>query len=350
MVPAPRAEGDPPLFAFGAELCDTRILGPERALPGAAGAGRTEEAALTACLGEAAERYAAALYDPAELRFGDAPEGAIDPRELVPFSDEQRSRRSFPYARTGPLRWVCGTDLATGRDRWAPAFAVFLPYTPMTGEAIPGPTFSTGLAAGPTIEAAREAALLEAIERDAFTIAWFAGEARPRRGDGVDLTGNLDVPVAGCLIERDVISVGTAASRTFEAAAEKARLEAELGQIYVRGLVRRSPPPERIEDFAGHARFYTDHADRRGALDVLRGMPAAAPAPAAEVNPAEALLSAGFRPWWRDLTPRDLARIGVRVVRVLVPGLTPLHADEAWPFLGAPRLREIRNRNPHPIP
>ena len=345
VVAAVKAEHDPEdLHAFAAELCDTSAIGPERCVPHAAGGGRTPEAALAACLGEAAERYAAAMYDPDELEFGDVRDGDLSPLEVAPFSDAQRDRRGFPFARAGPLRWARGAD-----DRRAPAFAVFLPYTPAPGEALPGPSLSTGLAAGPTLESAREAALLEVIERDAFANWWMRGEPAPRAAGGVDLTNDLGGPVAAVLIEADVVSVGAAAARSFEAAATKARLEAELGQIYVRALVRRGPAPREVTDFPGHARWFTDHPEHRSALRRMFADGPVREAPAGVVDPWDAVARRGLRPWWRDLTTRDLAGVGVHVARVLVPGLTPLHAIEAWPFLGAPRLC-ARNPLPHPLP
>lgn len=316
VVRAVPSERDAPIHAFAAET----------AFGTAAGGGHTEEAALMACLGEAAERYAAATYDERDLVWGPAPG-----REWAPFSDAQRARPDFPFATAGPVRWFHG----------APAFAVFMPYNPAPGESVYAPSFSTGLAAGPTIAAARESALLEVIERDALINAWAAGEPRPRVGDVVDLTSDLAVPVAGCLIEADVISFGCAAARTFEVAAAKARLEARLGQIYVRSLVRRSPPRE-VVDFADHARYYTDHPEHRGALNLLKGREGRPPADGDPFAAVDAY-------WWRDLTTPDLASAGFHVARVLVPGLTPIHAWEAWPFLGAPRLR-VRNRFPHPLP
>lgn len=352
VVEAVRAESDPAMFAFAAELCDARALGRGACLPNAAGGGWTREEALLRCLGEAAERYAASMPAVLARAVGLPLAGAVLPRDVAPFSDEQRARPDFPFAQEGPCAWVEGIDLATGRPRAAPAFAVYIPYEPSVGEAVFGPSLSTGLAAGPTVEAALDSALLEAIERDSFTRWWFAGEPAPTvdlpAAHAVDLTGSLGVPVAAVLVERDVVSVGTAAARTFEEALAKAHLEAELGQIYVRALVRRSPLRERMESFEDHARYYTDHPERRGVLDLFRTGPRRTPPPRRS-DPRAALLAARYAPWWKDLTPSDLASAGFHVVKAIVPGLAPLHAIEDWPFLGVPGL-VVRNRSPHPIP
>ncbi len=352
VVEAVRAESDPRIFAFAAELCDAAALGRGDCLPSAAGGGWSREEALLRCLGEAAERYAASTPAGLTRIVRPPPAGAVMPRDVAPFSHEQRARPDFPFASEGACVWVDGVDLATGRPRAAPAFAVYIPYEPAPGEAVFGPSLSTGLAAGPTVDAALDSALLEAIERDAFTRWWFAGEPAPTvelaGARAVDLTGRPGVPVAAVLVERDVVSVGTAASRTFDEALGKARIEAELGQIYVRALVRRSPPRERLESFEDHARYYTDHADQRGVLDLFKAGSRRLPS-AVRADPREALVAAGYAPWWKDLTPSDLERAGFHVVRAIVPGLAPLHAMEDWPFLGASGL-VVRNRSPHPIP
>ena len=64
-----------------------------------------------------------------------------------------------------------------------------------------------------------------------------------------------------------------------------------------------------------------------------------------------------------DLTPPDVAPLGLHVARVLVPGLQPLHGNHAWQHLSGPRLRQLAtvfgpdvnqpwrwNPYPHPCP
>jgi hypothetical protein len=60
---------------------------------------------------------------------------------------------------------------------------------------------------------------------------------------------------------------------------------------------------------------------------------------------------------FRVLTPPGLAaaRAGWVVLRVLVPGLQPLHGHHGLPFLGGPlwaprRLDDWRTMPPHPFP
>src|SRR5438034_755755 len=42
----------------------------------------------------------------------------------------------------------------------------------------------------------------------------------------------------------------------------------------------------------------------------------------------------GIAVYYRDLTPGDLRRLGLSVVRALSPHLAPIGCEHAWPFLG----------------
>ena len=82
-----------------------------------------------------------------------------------------------------PLR-VAAVEAASGRPVGVPAAAIFL-TGPAAAERDPAaPPASLGLAAGPTREAARLAALLELVERDAAAAWWHEG-ATPRQLDAV---------------------------------------------------------------------------------------------------------------------------------------------------------------------
>jgi ribosomal protein S12 methylthiotransferase accessory factor len=51
-----------------------------------------------------------------------------------------------------------------------------------------------------------------------------------------------------------------------------------------------------------------------------------------------------------ELTTPDVAACGYRVVKVLVPGLQPLYADEQRPMLGGDRVYRERSDAPCPRP
>jgi ribosomal protein S12 methylthiotransferase accessory factor len=67
----------------------------------------------------------------------------------------------------------------------------------------------------------------------------------------------------------------------------------------------------------------------------------------------ERLGDAGYEVIVADITTPEIAEVGFSVVRVIVPGLIPLHSDHRYPFLGARRLSAVPyplNPFPHPFP
>jgi ribosomal protein S12 methylthiotransferase accessory factor len=54
--------------------------------------------------------------------------------------------------------------------------------------------------------------------------------------------------------------------------------------------------------------------------------------------------AAGFDVLETDLTTRDIAELGLHVVKVIVPGLVPLTADHRFPALASPRFRDVPRR------
>lgn len=347
VVTSEREDG---FYAYGARLCDTSQFAHEHAVEKAAGGGWTRQEALTRCLGEAAERYAAAIYNPDDFVVSEAPADAILPQEIYPFSADQMNDSEFPFSKTGKLSWKMGIDLRTGKSRYAPAFCVYMPFTPRLGDVVYGPSMSTGLAAGPNLEWALSSALLEVIERDVF-MNWWLSKGEAGLTDGVlNIKNTFGVPVAAKLIDGDVLSVGVSAGTKWDDAADHANIEALLGQSYVRALTRRASQQGQVTDFSDHARFYTDHLEHQKFLKKMFNPAAIYTSSKDVINPLQVLLNQGFNPWYCDITPVDLKSIGVTVVRALVPGLTPLHSWERWPFLGAKRIGQIKNTLPHPLP
>jgi hypothetical protein len=115
-------------------------------------------------------------------------------------------------------------------------------------------------------------------------------------------------------------------------------------------------PPEPTS-FAEHAVYYSLHPDRlvetvfhrAGAGDVEVGRPEDLECLVARLGPQHPVL-------FRNLTPPAVAQ-GPRdwyVLRVLVPGLQPMHGDHRLPFLGGPLWRpraaaDWSSMPPHPF-
>jgi ribosomal protein S12 methylthiotransferase accessory factor YcaO len=159
-------------------------------------------------------------------------------------------------------------------------------------------------------------------------------------------------------------SVGAACRETRAASWAKSLLEAVQGRSYVRHVkanVQRSGG--RIDvpaSFAEHAVYYSLHPERLAATVLGQPAPVDADPASDPVEDADRLVErlGPQRPvLFRNLTPPGLAmeRLDWCVLRVVVPGLQPLHGHHALPFLGGPLWNprawsEWLTMPPHPFP
>jgi bacteriocin biosynthesis cyclodehydratase domain-containing protein len=331
-------------------------------------------------------------------------EPAVAPEVFALYSPEQYGQPGFPYApftADTVVRWVRAVRQRDGAVVRVPASQVYLPYRRVRGEEEFAPCISTGMAAGPSMTAATLSGLQEVVERDALAISWLhrlpprpvAEEAVAQSSDlrhalgrrsswsvrFHDLSLDLDVPVIAAVMRyrhdrEDILSFGSACRGDVTAAAEKAFLEAAQGLTYVRRLLRAhadwecAPDFSNVDDFNKHAILYTKYPtlrERAGylvapgeAADAAPDGPAAAgrtprpvDAPGPDAGPetdhdrltriVQQLAALGYETYVVDLTTPDVAALGVRVVRVMVPGLQHLSGIHARRFLGGRRLLEL---------
>jgi ribosomal protein S12 methylthiotransferase accessory factor len=151
--------------------------------------------ALAKVMGESLERYCVSLYDPESIHLATTSqlgEKATDPRRFQLFHSNQLQDPSFPFARPtadDALSWVDGFSLTRNEATQVPATMVHLSYQPAT----PYDSFEqcpvSGYACGNTLEDAILSGLYEVVERDAFMIFWYHWLRVP----GIDLTSSASV-------------------------------------------------------------------------------------------------------------------------------------------------------------
>ena len=363
----------------------------------ASGIGWDEASAEGACLGEAIERLQAnPLPDDAFVtaRFDRWPlsEPAIDPAQWVLFHAEQYLQADFPFrplTRETECAWVCCRQAPTGEPWWVPAELVYL-HKPNGHRFCPG--LSTGLASGRTGDPIVLRGLQEVIERDAVVGAWWSRYPLEEHlmpevigALGEEIRGRILRPnltyrffrvvspfsdhVTIVMLEGEdregyVFSVGSSCRETRSASWIKSFLEAIHGRHYVRylklqvasGAMTSRPCPT---SFADHAVYYSLHPQALRST-VLFAKPAGEPSEPAGSEPIARLIErlGPERPvLFRSMTPPALAseNLGWHVVRVVVPGLQPLHGHHAYAHLGGPLwsprgLAEWRDMPPHPFP
>ncbi|MGV6482435.1 YcaO-like family protein [Stenotrophomonas rhizophila] len=349
------------------------------------------DAAADGAVAEALERLAAAQVG-LEVRRRDAltPAQRLDEATFALFSARQRATPGFPWPmpeRDDDL-FAAVHALDDNRVVWVPQELVGL--GPRSGQARL-PSTSSGLAAWRDGRDGAWLALLRAaqelLERDALAVTWLNGVAGRRialpapwhahasaRGgelQAFDLTQQWNphpvIAVAGGIPfdgrPRNVLGIACRADPG--EALHKALLEWQQSLTFAAHLCGRERArlprdPAALRSFDEHAAFYTLRPDLWPQLPLLRdagASPLTLPPPDAALRPPaqraiaeldalrRRLGHAGIALYYRELTTADVAAAGLRVMRVLSPQLSGLHADERAPFLGG-RCQDVAWRYP----
>jgi ribosomal protein S12 methylthiotransferase accessory factor len=392
LAAVPRDPSEAPLpLVWRARVANHRFLaGHDEERATCSGKGMTREQAWASCLGEAVERYSGACWTAEELhtaRRGELEGRSLDPRELVLYAPEQYEQLPYaPYHDAARLAWMRARSLVHGDEVWVPALAALMDYPVASPEEFLCPITSNGLAGGPTPHEAVLGALCEVLERDALLVSWCHRlPGRPhdasrhpdaavrelaalygRRGVELALIElTTDHPVAvfmAITFQRDgdgpSAVVGLGADLEPATAARKAALE--VGQV--RPSVRRraralaatrvaelAADPTLVASMDDHALLYTSPSTV-GAFDFLFGEPREwRDSPRTDTAAALRRLVEHFRTvggdvLYVDLTPSDMASLGLYTARVIVPGFVPLWFGHHEVRRGGRRLFEVAHR------
>ncbi len=376
----PRAVPGGPLAQM-ATICETAHFALASGAPATSGCSWGDsELAARAAVGEAVERYCGHLVDASRLRWGSyrrwAEEGmdAVDPESLALYRASQRRRPGFAFAgldRDDVVAWVEASD-AAGGVVLVPAALVWLApgahSATADGRQVALPV-NAGIAAGPTLAAAQRGALAEVVERHCLAQAWHGRSGFPVVSSAgaaeVRLVPNrFGLPVALALcrnLAEDLLGVGCSAAPTWVEAAAKAGAEAafmvETARLVAAGMESWERPAGPIAPHREDRRYRGSYrADLADATDITchlqllldpevreaieRRLGAAVAEDSAVPGPAtdpgalrQTLEAAGLRPLTVDLTTADVARCGLAVARVVVPGLRAT-GPAAFPYLG----------------
>jgi ribosomal protein S12 methylthiotransferase accessory factor len=363
-----------------AALCDTAAFALCSGGPLTAGASWYDsDAAVRAALGEATERYCGHLVPRSRLRWGSYREwardgtDAVDPATLALYRPEQLARAQFPFAGISSnehIAWTEATD-SQGGTVLVPASLVWLAPGPHSatpdGRQLHLPV-NAGIAAGPSLAAAAEGALVEVVERHCLAQAWHGGRAFPlvERVPGYELREvpcdlGLAVALAAVTSDDGLTAYGCGAGPRWEQAAAKARAEATFmvttARLVANGLDTWERPrgplaPHRADgryarsyrpdladatDITCHLQLLADPSVATrvaGRLAAGHGPRSWSHPPGTEMGDLHAALdAAGLQPLTVDLTTPDVASCGLAVARVVVPGLRAT-GPAAFPYLG----------------
>jgi ribosomal protein S12 methylthiotransferase accessory factor len=396
--PVPLRPHDPEVPIWGGLLAPCGARTPAIAV---GGAGWDREAARLACLGEAIERWQA--YPLPVDRFVEASfdawpmeEPAVAPSRWVLFAADQYALAGFPFLPMTPrsaCRWVCCRRSPGGEPWWVPEELVFLDPRAGAGHGF-GPSISTGLSCGQPGHPVLLRGVQEVVERDALMGAWWGRyplfEWEPDR-----VLGSLDPSLSRRLLRPNLryrfyrvdspysahativtlegedreglcFCAGSACRETRTESWRKSILEAMQGRHFVRQFKTQqnskhvdssdgSPPT----GFREHGLYYTNHPEELAATVLHRAGfgdreddrdREDLPRLIERLGPEHPVL-------FRNLTPPAVAEWpgDWYVLRVLVPGLQPMHGDHRLPFLGGPlwgsrSLSDWSHMPPHPFP
>jgi ribosomal protein S12 methylthiotransferase accessory factor len=368
------------------------------------------DAALAAAIGEGIERYAGAHVREGEIRWASARDlgaACARPASFALFHRRQYAEMSayVPFEEETRLRWTPAFALPSGEPAFVPTQLVSL-VPPVDAEPRIGYATSSGMACGATREEAILSALLELVERDAFSIAWYNALSLPRvdlRADRilakenarffdpagitytvVDLSAILTIPTALAVcrdaVGKSGLAVGCASAPTMRDAVRKALREAFQTRVFARQLRADAPgwscaDVRTISRFEEHVLYYAlpENARRAAFIDaasqvVPLGDIAALPGRSVtdHIHAIVAKLAAvGVNVFVVETTPVDVAAAGLHTVAVVAPELCRIDVTYAHRYLGGRRLYdaaweaglvaepftfETLNPLPHPFP
>ena len=334
----------------------------------AGGVGYSKDVAQMAAIGEAIERYVAAIVQlPLKNRRSIPPANQLEATEWNLFTSEQRARSGFPFHKIydEDCPYTSTYDFQDNREIWIPQPLVVLRDDYQTGV----PT-SSGLAAGSSAQQALLRAIQELIERDALMMTWLHSLAAraisvpekyeqeiKRLGGEVwafELTPSYSpfpvIAVAGGIPKKGKwrYSLGVACRDTWQSALDKAYLEWNQGVLFA-GIYEKYVDTSYItknyalKTFDEHAIYYTLHPEQWSQVPMFKNKHMINPVamPGSPINVENALIQAkkafkkhSIRLYYRDLTTVDARQLGLSVVRATSPDFANIFAHQEWPLLG----------------
>lgn len=383
-----RKSGDdgPRIFVRTAELGNVGAVQPEPGKRGhttirASGSGLDAESALIPALAEGLERYSLATFSSAQFIWATANElgkDALDLDTLPRCSPTELAHSRVPLVlpdKSRRIRWVRGLSLFKGRPCWVP---VVLAYS-HAGYAVPEERFwfpiSTGCAAHVSYQRALLGGIDEAVERDMISILWLQKLALPRIEIDVvpaplasyweryrqafsgleyfffDATSDLGVPTVYAL----QIAPYSTRVRTLVACATGMTIAEALGKVICdlaafRNTFRKDwPTPQSWDDFTEllHGAVFMARADSAVAFQFLLQSGRSKRLSEFQNTQSEnaalkavtaTLMQKGMDVYVIDITTDEAILAGMRVLRVIIPGLQPLSFHYRARFLGHRRL------------
>lgn len=370
-----------------------------------AGAAWTREESIAAAIGEAVERYACGVYDKDAFMlapYRDVAEYTAPLEQWTLYTEEQYRREEAPPPPTPDTRayWIEGYSLTRQKKAFVPAAFVFVPYRNEPEEdAIVWEASSSGAACGCSLEEAILGGICEVVERDAVMITWLDQLPAPRLR--LEEIGHPHVAYAleriACtsyqLVINDVATdialptflatlfnqnnvppfsvVASACGLDKNRAILKSIIELMHGIQATQTILKLYPNfdlDQETHTLEEHTLLYAKY-DLRDRLAFLtencetRSWDAIPQLTTGRVTSdielcVQILEEQGYEVVVVDITPPEIVECGLFVVKVVIPGMAPLHSRSTLRPLGLKRVSHLpvklgygpRELNPFPHP
>jgi ribosomal protein S12 methylthiotransferase accessory factor len=367
--------------------------GSAHVMDGTGGSIDQQESRIKA-IAEGLERYSSCFYDEKQFIWATADELGDEALDLstVPRCSERELRHPrcpiLAPNKGAPIRWVRGVSLLDGRLVWVPAIMVYLHISFLS----PGERFwqpiSTGCAAHASLEKALTSAICEIIERDAISLIWLQRLPLPRieldevseelqryldlnrRGSFgfehyfFDATMDVGVPTIYSLHlspGNENLSSLVMCSTELDPSVAIAKVIRESSASRIAMQTNREVPAK-LDDFTHvhHGAMYMGKQERLHAYEFLLNSPqrrllseipviTGSDSQADLINLIERLRQRKMEAYAVDLSTDEALRVGMRVVRVIIPALQPLSFSYRAQYLGHPRLYDAPRRMNYPV-
>lgn len=311
---------------------------------------------------------------------------ALDPLELVPFTKQQLSTtkfKKFTITHNTSINWLTGHSLYENREILIPASLAYVNYSSKKHiEPMIRMPISTGAACGPNIDFAIYRGLCEIIERDGYMISFLPempkklikiDSSEPelnkflRKFDRygfelyfIDTTLDSGVFSVVCLLV-DRTGVGSAVCAglgggldTHQAiktsAIEAIRRYVSNQNSFFRSNSTKLPKKYSFDWFVKQKQqtWAAPHMIKKVEDIVKNAKRVKLQNPKEFKNDKDCvkylitrLNDINCKAFYIDMTIPEVERLGLKVVKVLIPKMVPLWHDERYPYLGMKRLAEI---------
>lgn len=345
-------------------------------------------------VGESIERYCLGKYDKRSFIYSSQKKlksKFLGLSSVTSVSQKQKRDKKFHrfiYTEDSRFNWATGRFLFENKKVLIPAQLVYVPYFYKKNEPILRLPISTGAALGTDLCSTLARGIFEVIERDSFMIFYLNKLTAPevdmetsslrlkriRRYFGryeldlrlFDFTSDLNVPVfvaflIDCTGVGPCISVGLKSGFNKEEVAVGAVEEAQ----HTRGWMRNEKSSVLKKEYqqilsraqnisttrqrglfwftdkhASKLDFWLDSTNCKKVV-IRKGSFLKSGAKSDLLKVKEILQNKNINAYYVDITTPEVAKLGLYVIKVIIPELHPLYLDEEFPYLGGNRLDKV---------